>query len=227
MRRIPVLYHKVLCWIVGVKISVTGELSNRRPLLVVSNHISWLDICVISSVAPVSFIAKREVATWPLFGLLAKWQRSIFVDRERRLKSGAVNQEIAKRMLADDAMILFAEGTSSDGRGVLPFRSALIGAATAALTKSDAGEVYLQPLSLSYLGESADAAPWYGDMDLVPHLLEVLRLGKMEVAISWGEPLVFNRASDRKETARKLEQAVRALKREVEESALEGASQAA
>src|SRR5262245_46374343 len=82
-RTLPVFYHRLLCRIVGIKIDVVGQRIDDHPLMIVCNHVSWLDITVISAVAPVSFIAKSEVADWPLFGLLAKLQRSVFVERAK------------------------------------------------------------------------------------------------------------------------------------------------
>jgi 1-acyl-sn-glycerol-3-phosphate acyltransferase len=192
---------------------VDGEPSRSRPLLIASNHISWLDIIVLSACTPLTFVAKSEVAGWPLLGWLAKLQQTVFVDRERKLKSRATTVEIAGRMLDGHAVVLFAEGTSSDGSTVLPFRSALIGAATAAMSaEGGASAVFIQPLAISYPRSSRSIAAWYGDMDFLPHLLSVLRAGRIEARISWGIPLVFEQGGDRKEITRRLEQSVRGLK---------------
>ncbi|MCK7472462.1 MAG: 1-acyl-sn-glycerol-3-phosphate acyltransferase [Rhodopseudomonas palustris] len=101
----------------------------QAPALILANHVSWLDICVISALGPVVFILKNEVARWPVFGWLATncW-RTIFIDRQARHRTGAATEEIGDRLLTGDAVVLFAEGTSSDGIRILPFRSALIGA---------------------------------------------------------------------------------------------------
>src|SRR3984957_4852369 len=85
-RRIPVFYHRTICAILGVRVRVVGRRMHEHPLLIVANHSSWLDISVITAVAPVVFVAKSEVAGWPVFGLFAKLQRSVFVDRTRRAK---------------------------------------------------------------------------------------------------------------------------------------------
>ena len=127
-RLIPVGYHRALCALLGIRIRVMGQRTPQRPLLLVANHSSWLDVPIITAVAPVVFVAKQEVASWPLLGLLAKLQRSVFVDRARRHKTGEVNAEIAQRLNDGDPVVLFGEGTSSDGNRVLPFRTALIGA---------------------------------------------------------------------------------------------------
>jgi lyso-ornithine lipid O-acyltransferase len=179
---------------------------------------------VLTALAPVVFVAKREVASMPLFGRLARLQRSVFVDRERRLLTAATNAEIAARLAEGDPVVLFAEGTSSDGSRVLPFRSSLIGAAHAVLANvTDGGEkdaiVWIQPLSIAYVG--LDGLPlgrphrpcvaWYGDLDLLPHLAEVMRRGAIDVSVSWGEPVACGAATDRKALARSLEATVRRM----------------
>jgi len=219
-RRIPVFYHRLLCALMGVRIHVMGARSDQHPLLLVANHSSWLDVPIITALAPVVFVARGDMASWPLFGLLARLQRSVFVDRTRRLKTGEVNAEIAQRLADGDPVVLFAEGTSSDGNRVLPFRTALIGAASDALTQvGQIGQVVVQPLSIAHVG--LDGLPmgrrhrpltaWYGDMDLVPHLIGVLRRGAFDVVVSWGEPVAYDARSDRKAVARTLESRVRRL----------------
>lgn len=218
-RRIPVLYHRMMCRLLDIRVRVVGKPIDQHPVLIVSNHSSWLDIVVITSLAPVVFIAKREVATWPFFGWLAKLQRSVFVDRERRHKTADVNAEIAQRLASGDPVVLFGEGTSSDGNRVLPFRSALVGAARDALAHAEhTGHVWLQPLSVGYtklhglpMGrQMRPVAAWYGKTDLIPHLLRITRLGGIDVTAVWGEPVPYNGATDRKVITRELETAIRA-----------------
>lgn len=228
-RLIPVIYHRMLCALFGVRIRVVGERAKAERLLIVSNHVSWLDISVLMALAPFVFVAKREVAEWPLFGLLAKLNRSIFVVRERRSKTADVNREIAARLAEGDPVVLFAEGTSSDGNRVLAFRSSLLGAAQAALAGGEGaaqdrgGEgpdcITIQPLSIAYV--ELDGFPmgrqhrphvaWYGAMDLLPHLAQIIRHGAIDVVVTWGEPMPIDRASDRKAITRALETQVRRL----------------
>ena len=216
-RRIPVFYHRILCRLLGARITVVGEMCAGRPLLIAANHVSWIDISVLTALAPVVFVAKREVATWPLFGLLARLQRSVFVDRAQPHRTGKVNREIAGRMAEGDPVVLFAEGTSSDGNRVLTFRSSLIGSAHAAFDATG-GRVFVQPMAISYTGVGGFPAgrqhrprvAWYGGMELVPHLLGVLRRGAIDVTVSWGEPVACDGATDRKALARTLEEQTRA-----------------
>ena len=102
---------------------------SEQGVLIISNHVSWLDITVLSAVAPVSFVAKQEVASWPFVSWLAKLQRSVFVDRNRRNEVGDKANEILERLDGGDHIVLFAEGTSSDGNSVVPFKTALFAAA--------------------------------------------------------------------------------------------------
>ncbi len=217
-RLIPVVYHRIICRLLGVRIRIVGEPPRRGPVLLVANHVSWLDICVLTTLAPMVFVAKREVATWMLFGLLAKLQRSVFVDRARRHKTADTNAEIAARLVEGDPVVLFAEGTSSDGNRLLPFRSSLIGAA---LKNRERGEaVAIQPLAIVYTG--IDGLPigrqhrphvaWYGAMDLLPHLAAIIRRGAVDVVVSFGERHAFDGATDRKAIARAMEQAVRRMR---------------
>ena len=219
-RRIPTLFHRLVCALLGVRIKVVGAPSPRRPLLIVSNHVSWVDISVITALAPVAFVAKREVASWPLFGLFAKLQRSVFVDRMRRHKTPEVNTEIARRLADGDPVVLFGEGTSSDGNRVLPFRSALIGSARDALAAAgDVEHILIQPLSIAYVAfqglpmgrQHRPIAAWYGTLDLFPHLRNIVRCGVLDAVVSWGEPIAFDAGSDRKIFARTLEAEVRRL----------------
>lgn len=214
-RTIPVLYHRFLLAALGVRVRVEGEPATGRPLLILSNHSSWLDIPVLGSRLPLFFVAKSEVEGWPLVGMLARFQRTVFVNRQRRQETGAVNREIAERLKEGDPVVLFAEGTSSDGNRVLPFRTALVGAVRDAF--EDADEVTVQPLSIAYvrlqglpMGRVHRAkAAWFGDMDLAPHLLEVLRHGAIDVVMTFGPPLTIDADHDRKSVTRESEAIVR------------------
>lgn len=219
-RTIPHIYHRILCAVIGIRIREVGQRSTDSPVLILANHSSWMDICIISAVAPVVFVAKHEIAGWPVFGWLAKLQRSIFIDRQARHRTGAATQEIAERMLGGDAVVLFAEGTSSNGTHILPFRSALIGAVHHALGETTHHtSVTVQPLSLAYVSLSGlpigralrQRVAWYGDIDLIPHLAGVLSSGAIDVTISWGEARAYDMSANRKVIAREAEIAVRRM----------------
>jgi 1-acyl-sn-glycerol-3-phosphate acyltransferase len=206
----PMYYHRLICRILGVRVEVMGEIPQHGPLLLASNHVSWIDIIVLSSVAPVSFVAKSEVAGWPFFGSLARLQRTVFVDRGRRHAAGGSRDHMRERLRNGDMMVLFAEGTSGDGRSVLPFKSSLFAAA-------EFPGVLVQPVSLAYRGHRnlpmnrrlLPAYAWYGDMDLIPHLLGALRNGPIEVTIVCHPPLSLGGELNRKALARHAEEQVR------------------
>ena len=147
------------------------------PVLFACNHMSYSDIAILGSLLPASFVAKAEVANWPLFGLLAKLQRTVFIDR-RATKATEQRDEMICRLEGGDSMILFPEGTSSDGNKVLPFKSALFGVAQ---VEPHGQPLLVQPVSLAYT--RLDGMPvgralrpyfaWYGAMTLVSHFWEV------------------------------------------------------
>lgn len=216
-RRIPVLYHRFVCRLVGVRVRALGAPVDDRPLMIVANHSSWLDISIITSLAPVVFVAKSEIARWPFFGLLAKLQRTVFVERDRRHKTGEVNAQIAQRLAEGDPVLLFGEGTAGDGNRVMPFRTALIGAARDAIVSAGNDRVWIQPLSIAYVSQQGIAlgrhlrprAAWYGKMKLADHIGRVVRTGAVDVTVTWGDPIPYDGAIDRKVLARQLESAVR------------------
>lgn len=218
-RRLPLIWHRIATRLVGIRIHQKSSPSTVRPLLITANHASWVDITVIGSLMPLSFIAKSEVSGWPVFGLLAKLQRTVFVNRTRRSETGQVADIIAGRMADGDAMVLFAEGTSNDGNSVLPFRSALLGAATRVAANGDGSSVWVQPLSIAYQGfygvpmgrAHRPHVAWYGDMELAGHLWGIFTRGALDVIVHWGEPVLVEQTTDRKALTRRLEDEVRAM----------------
>ena len=210
-------YYRVLCALLRIRVRVDGALMHGRAVLYVSNHISWVDIVVIGSVAPVAFVAKREVASWPLVGITAKMQRTVFVDRTRRHRTGETVTDIVKRLKDGLSVVLFAEGTSSDGNRVLPFRSALLGAMEEAA--AHAGNILIQPMSISYVGlhgipmgrQHRPLVAWYGDLDFLPHIKTFIEQGAVDAVVSYGEPIHADVEVDRKAMTKRLESSVRGL----------------
>jgi 1-acyl-sn-glycerol-3-phosphate acyltransferase len=217
-RRFPHWYHRQVCRLIGVSIAVEGRVAHECPVLLVSNHTSWLDIPVLSAVAPVSFVAKKEVARWPFVATLARLQRTVFVDRERRAAVGETTNEIMSRLKEGDAIVLFAEGTSSDGNRVLPFKSSLFAAAKpTARTNAEAPNAVVQTLSIVYtrlhgvpLGRAQrPLVGWYGDMEMRSHAWQLLKSGPLDVCVRVGPPVPLESFADRKDLARKSEDQVR------------------
>ncbi len=191
------------------------------PTLVLANHVSWIDIPVMAGALPLSFIAKQEIAAWPIFGYLARLQRCIFLDRTRKAATAEVNARVAERLAAGEVIVLFPEGTTGDGNRILPFRSSLVGAARAALADAPGGRILLQPLAVAYVRRNGlpvsrremPELAWYGDMELVPHVLGFVRGGPLDVALTWGDPIPFGPETDRKRAAKAAESAIRAARR--------------
>jgi 1-acyl-sn-glycerol-3-phosphate acyltransferase len=208
-----------VCRLFGIKLHIEGCVAQDKPVLLVSNHTSWLDITVLSAVAPVSFVAKKDVAKWPFVSSLAKLQRTVFVDRERRSAVGATTNEIMARLATGDTVVLFAEGTSSDGNRVLPFKTSLFAAAKppGKAVGSGVDGVVVQTLSLVYtrlhgIPLSRSARPivgWFGDMEMQSHAWELLKAGPLDVGIRIGEPIPLDSFADRKDLARRSEDEIR------------------
>lgn len=217
--RAPKIWHRTIARILGLRIHVVGRMSERRPLLIVANHISWTDVMVLGSFADVSFIAKSELAGWPVMGWLSTLQRTVFVERERRRKSGEQVSEIAARMAGGRAMVLFAEGSTSDGNVLLPFKSTLVGAASAVIAGGTAETVHVQPVAIAYtrlhgvpMGRRGrTVAAWIGGQDLIPHVMGLLANRSVDVEVHFGEAMAFGKGADRKRATRELEAGVRAM----------------
>ena len=215
-RTFPHWYHRQVCRLVGIRLNVEGEVAEEQGVLLISNHVSWLDIAVLSAVAPVSFVAKQEVASWPFVSWLAKLQRSVFVDRDRRNEVGDKANEILERLAAGDHIVLFAEGTSSDGNGVVPFKTALFAAAKPPGGPL-MGKVSAQTLALTYTKiyglplcrRGRHVIAWYGDMDMASHAWRLLGLGPIDAHIRIGPPVPLDEFPDRKALARYAEEKVR------------------
>jgi lyso-ornithine lipid O-acyltransferase len=209
-RVLPHHYHRIGCRILGFKVDVSGTLPQDGACLIVSNHVSWIDIVVLSTLAPLSFVAKREVATWPLFGWMAKLQRTVFVDRERRHSTKHSRNELETRLLRGERIVLFPEGTSHDGASVLPFKSSFFAA-------GGGDAVAVVPVTLAYVANRGlpvtrrqrPRFAWYADMELVPHLWEALAAGPLTVRIVVHPVLDEGTRLDRKAAAVASEHLIR------------------
>ena len=215
---LAVNYYRALCTVLRIRVRVVGEPVRDRAVLFISNHVSWADIVVIGSIAPVAYVSKSEIAGWPLVGTAAKSQRTVFVDRSRRHQTGDAIAEIVKRLASGTSVVLFAEGTSSDGNRVLPFRSALIGALKEASSRAEHG-ILIQPMSICYTGlngipmgrQHRPTVAWYGDLDFMPHIKAFIERGAVDAVVTYGEPIAADGTADRKAMANSLEGMVRAL----------------
>ncbi len=215
----PNSYHRFMARLFGIRIKTIGKPLTGEGVLIVANHTSWMDIVVFSAVGHLSFVAKSEVATWPLFSTLAKLQETVFVERARRHATGQARDQIRDRLLAGDTLVLFPEGTSNDGNAVLNFKSALMGAVEARVDDGQGGQraVRVQPVSTAYVGlhgmpmgrENRPLFAWYGDMELVPHLWEALKTGPIDVIVEFHPPMDVDQLGGRKALAARAETIIR------------------
>lgn len=216
----PHAYHRFLTRMLGIRVTVIGTPIQDRGVLMVANHSGYFDILVMSAAAAVSFVAKSEVINWPLFGLMAKLQRSVFIERSRRATTGEARDMIRQRLMEGDALVLFPEGTTSDGNRVMTFKSALMGSVEAELGTGPDGQpihVPVQPVSIAYVGmhgmpmgrENRPFYAWYGDMGLMDHLWEALKTGPLDVIVEFRQPLVVGPGIGRKQIAVLAENLVR------------------
>ena len=202
---LPGRYHRGVGRILGLDVRVLGTRAAAGSVLYVVNHSSWLDIVVLSTVLPGRFVAKKEVARWPIVGILAWLQRTVFVARERR-DVGRHRDQMVAYLEAGDSLILFPEGTSSDGMGVLGFKSALFAVAEKPIAGAS---LRVQPVSVAYtrlnrmpLGRHLRPFfAWYGDMSLGGHLWRALGLGPLTAVVQLHAPVTIEEFASRKEMA--------------------------
>ena len=194
------------CRLCGLDVRVAGAPCRAGTTLLVANHVSYLDVPVIGSLVDVVFVAKREVADWPLFGFLARLVGTAFIGRKA---SGAAMQAryLSRRLKAGERLLAFPEGTSTDGLAVRPFKTALF--AVAERMPADR-PLWIQPVSISYprtadgrslSGGLRDLYAWHGDMTLLPHLLKVFGLKGAQVEVIFHEPVLATAFADRKDLA--------------------------
>jgi len=209
-------YYRFLCRLLRIEVRVIGAPVRERSVLFVSNHVSWIDIVVIGSVLPVAFVAKSEVRKWPLVGITAVMQRTVFVDRSRRHRAADAVTQIVERLKSGTPVVLFAEGTSSDGNRVLPFRSALLGAVEMAAAHMP-DPLRIQPMAIAYTAQQGiplgrqkrPLAAWYGDMDFMPHIKTLVERTALDAVVSYAGPMTADGSLSRKELTARLETTVR------------------
>jgi len=183
------------------EVRVSGPVP-ELPFLLVTNHLSYVDVLVLASRLPVRFVAKAEVRRWPLLGPICRGFGTIFIDRSDRRDIPRVLAEIERALGRGEGIILFPEGTSSSGASVLPFRSPLL-----ALPARRG-----LPVHAAALGYDPPSVSWWGERSLAPHLLDLFRLQRIEATVDFApEPVIDE---DRKRLAERLREAVRALKGE-------------
>jgi 1-acyl-sn-glycerol-3-phosphate acyltransferase len=188
-------WYRALARILGLRTTVTGN-PPRGVFLLVTNHVSWLDVFLLGSVIDVTFVAMAEIRHWPFMGTLSSSVGTIFVKRDSRADALRVADAIEEALAAGKAVALFPEGAASDGRDVMAFKSALLEpAARAGLPVHYAAIVYASP-----------AAPWFGETGFVEHFQQVIRVPRLDATLQFGGSAS---GPDRKELAKRLHTGVR------------------
>jgi lyso-ornithine lipid O-acyltransferase len=203
-------YWSVAARLIGVEIRLIGSLaSSTRPVVFVSNHSSWLDVPVLGGRIEACFVSKDDVARWPVVSTVARLGRTVFVSRQRGA-TGRERDAMRSRLAAGDNLLLFPEGTTSDGSRVLPFRSSFFAIA------EGTDPPLIQPVSIVYdrlggLPTGRAARPifaWYGDMDLAPHFWQLAQHKGLRASVFLHPPLDPARYASRKAMAHVVWQAV-------------------
>ena len=213
------LFHKMGCVFLGIRVKMIGEPLHNRPTLLLANHISWTDIIAIGSVADVTFVSKTGVRNTFFVGFMASLQRTLFVDYNRRQDAHRTSSEMAKRLAANNAVLLFAEGHRDLGTHVQPFRSALVGAAQAAMEEGGAKDVAIQPVTIAYthlqgLPVSRNERSGISGMNARGFRAVVTNLltsGMKDVTIAFGAPIPLGPETDRKIVTKLAETQVRRM----------------
>jgi lyso-ornithine lipid O-acyltransferase len=209
--KLPRLFHRGLCRALGIHIGSTG-VEATGPVLFIVNHLSWSDIPVLGSRILASFVAKAEVEKMGFVGPMADLQRTIYVERERKSRAAEQRNEIAERLLAGHSVILFPEGTSTEGNSVLPFKSSLF----SVVDGPELAHVRIQPITLSYthlnglplLRAQRHKISWIGDMDFGPHAWSFMGLGRIRALIQFHPAVERGTFANRKELARHCEDVI-------------------
>jgi 1-acyl-sn-glycerol-3-phosphate acyltransferase len=205
-RGLQLAWCRAMCAAAGLRVEMVGEQYRGGPILFVANHISYLDIPVVSGAVEGCFVAKAEVADWPIFGTVGKVTRAVFIKRVGA-QARTQRDEMLARLLAGENLILFAEGTSTDGSAVAPFKSSLFGIAE----RLPPGlGLTIQPLSIAYTHD-ADGAPlngrrralygWFGDATMAPHIWRVLGMKGCRAELRFHPPITVAANADRKQLA--------------------------
>jgi 1-acyl-sn-glycerol-3-phosphate acyltransferase len=213
------LFHKVGCVFLGIRVKTIGEPLHGRPTLLLSNHISWTDIIAIGSVADVTFVAKTGVRNTFFVGFMSSLQRTIYVDYHSRKDAKRTTQEMAKRLSKNSAVLLFAEGHRDLGTHVQPFRSALVGATQAAMEEGGAKDVAIQPVTIAYthlqgLPVSRTERSGISGMNARGFrqvVTNLLTSGVKDVTIAFGAPIPLDATTDRKVVTKLAENQVRRM----------------
>ena len=201
------VWSKQVLVVLGITLRVRGSMPAQGPLLLVSNHISWLDIAVVHAAGYCRFVSKSEIKHWPLVGTLATGVGTLYIERAKRRDAMRVVHHMAEHLQAGEVVAVFPEGTTSDGRGVLPFHANLFQAAISS-------QVPVLPMALRFVdahtGAPHDGPRFAGDDTLFGSLWRTLSANNIVAEVAYGQPQRAD-GRDRRTWARDLQQAVEQL----------------
>jgi 1-acyl-sn-glycerol-3-phosphate acyltransferase len=193
--------------IMGVELVVRGDPPISGPLLVVANHMSWLDILVMNAAQPARFVSKSDAKHWPLLGALITGAGTLYIERGNRRDAMRMVHHMAERLRERDILAIFPEGTTGDGRALLPFHANLFQAAISA-------NAPILPVALRFIdsrtGERHDAPVFVGDATLVGSIWATLCADGVQVVVRYGEPQM-PQGRDRRTWARDMQDEVARL----------------
>lgn len=176
LARLTMLWARVCCRIVGIRVVRSGEYEGAPLGMIVSNHVSWIDILVIGSLRPCVFVSMQEVRRWPVLGQLAMLVDTVFIERGSRRSSFGTLEKVKKAAASGASVVVFPEGKPSDGTGVLPFKCMLFEAPART-------GVPVIPVSIAY---DSPEAPWHGGMLFAPHIWRFLGVRRTTASVRFG-----------------------------------------
>lgn len=206
------LFNRGMVRIIGIRLKVTGALADARPLLLVANHTSYLDIPLLASCAPLCFTPKSDIAGWPVIGSMSRLAGAIFIDR-RTEKMLEMKQALKASLSAGRVVCLFPEATTGNGLHLQPFKSGFFALADeeingSPLTIQPACITYTQIAGLPITSSQWPSVAWYSDMELAPHAWDMFKLGPISAEISFLPPITIPPSGDRKKIAAQCQQLI-------------------
>ncbi len=202
----PLFFYQLIKITIGININFNKAKFNKRKngVLYIANHVSWFDIICLGTLLNARFVAKKEVSKMGIFGFLAKLSNTFFIDNENKIKIIEYNNFIRKKLQKGENFIIFPEGTTSDGNGIINFKSSMLECAF-----DESNQLNIQPISICY--SKLNNIPmgiylrrniaWVGDTSMVAAMANFLRSGRITVDIIFHELMSISNFKNRKELA--------------------------
>jgi 1-acyl-sn-glycerol-3-phosphate acyltransferase len=196
---------RTMLWAMGIRFRIEGQIP-PETVVVVANHLSYLDIVIASAAMPFAFVAKEEIGGWPAFGSLARMGGTIFLNRASRASAWEAADRMVERLGQGVATFFFPEGTSTDGSELARFHSTLFAAAIETGCSVVPAAIFYEPYGV---GMTEREVCWFGDDAFLPHLMKVLGLTQFTAVIRFGRP---ERYPDRRTAAWRSHDAIERLR---------------